>query len=273
MFNSFNSQLAFVGASPAAAPDAPTAKPSVSAMLAGVRGRVVGRGAPPVTVPPTPAAGSQTSGNGSQTSATDAPMAALEPEHAPDEIDLLDALGAMAGAITQMQGCLEAVRTDVAGMRHRNSESERLFDALHAEMLNYKRDFVFEHVKPLLRPLLFVFDALEEFDREMALHQTAQTAQNLAPNALRADKVRDNIAFVRDQFEQALLTCEVELLPTPAGHFDAHGQKAVATVPVAPEQDGLVQSVARPGWTLKGHVLRPTEVVVGKAPKTEGDTP
>jgi len=259
MFNPFNPQIAAAGVAPVS-DSTPAA--AISAMMGSVRGRVVGRGAPPVGVPNAPLATPSTP------VAPPSPTMAA-PEQPYDDGELLETLGAMAGAITQMQECLDTVRADIAGIRHKGSDSERVFDALHAEMSDYKRDFVFEHVKPMLRPMLFVFDALEEFDREMALYQTAQELEPLPPDALRAGKVRDNIAFVREQFEQALLACDVEPLPIPEGKFDAHQQKAVGTAAVEPELDGTVQGVSRLGWTIKGHVLRPTEVVVGRAPKGE----
>ena len=263
MFNPLHPQLALagvgIGADASGAPESKF-KANVSAMLSGVRGRAMGRGAAPVGVPvpathPTPAPISM---------GQEAPH---EPAH--DEPEMLDALDAMAAAMAQMQSSLDAVRADVSHLKHKGSDSERVFNALHSELGDYKRDFVFEHIKPLLRPLLFVFDSLDDFDREMALYQTAQQTQSLAPDALKATKVRDNIAFVRDQLEQALASCDVEPLPAPQGRFDGHEQKAVATVPVAPELDGTIQSVERQGWSLKGHVLRPTEVVVGKAAKGE----
>ncbi len=256
MFNPLNPQLALAGATTGASSPEPNIKAGVSAMLSGVRGRAMGRGAAPVGVhsPSTP----------------QAPVPAqTSPEPAHEENELLDAIDAMASAMTQMQSSLEAVRADVSQIKHKGSDSERVFNALHTELGDYKRDFVFEHVKPLLRPLLFVFDSLDEFDHEMALYQNAQETQSLAPDALKATKVRENIAFVRDQLEQALASCDVEPLPVPNGRFDGHEQKAVGTVPVAPELDGTIQRVERQGWTLKGHVLRPTEVVVGKAAKGE----
>ncbi|BCM91730.1 protein GrpE [Abditibacteriota bacterium] len=261
MFNPLNPQLALAGVTPgvSSAPET-NIKASVSAMLSGVRGRAMGRGAAPVGVP-----------SPSTPHAPSPSPSASQPEQEPahEEHELLDALDAMFSAVTQMQSSLEAVRSDVSHLKHKGSDSERVFNALHTELGDYKRDFVFEHVKPLLRPLLFVFDSLDDFDREMALYQNAQETQALAPDALKATKVRENIAFVRDQLEQALASCDVEPMPVPEGRFDGHEQKAVATVPVAPELDGTIQHVERQGWMLKGHVLRPTEVIVGKAARGE----
>ncbi|RYX81760.1 nucleotide exchange factor GrpE [bacterium] len=258
MFNPLNPQLALAGATHNGA-EAPQSnvKAGVSAMLSGVRGRAMGRGAAPVSVPATPAPAAPAS----------PPPPSPEPTH--NENEVLDALEVMAQAMTQMQNSLETVRADVSHLKQKGNDSERVFNVLHNELGDYKRDFVFEHVKPLLRPLLFVFDSLDDFDKEMVLYQTDQESQTLAPDALKATKVRENIAFVRDQLEQALASCDVEPLPAPSGRFDGHEQKAVATVAVAPEQDGTIQSIERQGWTLKGHVLRPTEVVVGKAVKGE----
>lgn len=99
----------------------------------------------------------------------------------------------------------------------------------------------------------------------MALYEVAQAGEELMPDALSAAKVRQNIAFVHEQFVRSLEVCDLELLPVPQGRFNALEQKAVSTVPVPAELDGTIQNVLRLGWTLRGHVFRPAEVVVGKA--------
>ncbi len=217
-------------------------------------GRGLGRGAPashtaPLNSPPAapqPSPPSEPNSNGL----------------APEFIEYVEAMGQNIAFLRQQ---LSEMRQELSAVNGRGADSARVFDALHAELGDYKRDFVFAHIKPLLRPLLFLYDSLDGFDGEMKLYEDAQAAQTLAPDALRGAKVRGNIAFLRDQLIEALGVCEVEPMPIPVGKFDAHFQKAIQTVPVAPELDGTVVRVIRIGWTLNGQVLRPAEVIVGKS--------
>ena len=78
-------------------------------------------------------------------------------------------------------------------------------------------------------------------------------------------EITEGLRTVRDQLTEALQVCEVEPLPYPSGTFDAKTQKAIDTAPVAPELDGTIVNVIRIGWTMNGHLLRPAEVILGKA--------
>ena len=258
MFNPFlPPQLAF-----ATAPAAPLRRRSersdalstrVLAMLPGqLRGRGIGRGAPPH---PAHAPSSTNTPHDSHAPHTETTLA-------PEVLEYLEAMGQN---LLHLRDELSETRSELAALTHRDSDSKRVFDALHAELGDYKRDFIYEHMKPLLRPLLFLFDSLQGFDEEMALYEVAQTDQTLAPDALKATKVRQNITFLRDQLIEALQVCDVEPMPIPHGAFDAKTQKAVDTLEVAPELEGQIQKVVRTGWTMHGQPFRPTEVVIGRS--------
>lgn len=226
-----------------------------------LRGRGLGRGAPPVgattphgTPEPHPHASHDA------TSGPSHPTSPLPPE-------FLDYIEAMGQNIVQMRAQMDEMRGEMNAMNQRGSDSQHVFDTLHAELNDYKRDFIYEHMKPLLRPLLFLYDSLESFDREMESYELAQAGQELPDDALHGTKVRQNITFLRDQLVQALSVGDVEPMPTPTvGHpFDAKTQKAVDTVAVEPALDGTVAQVVRIGWFMNGHILRPAEIVLGKS--------
>lgn len=258
----FNSPLipafAFAGNPIRSESDSPLAA-RLQAMLPG---RGFGRGAPPANLP-TPQHLPPDGSAHSTPSPTGLP---------PEFVDYVEAMGQNIAVLREQ---MEAMRGDIGQINGRGADSARVFEVLHAELGDYKRDFIFAHIKPLLRPLLFLSDSLDVFDGEMKLYEDAQSAQTLAPDALRGAKVRQNIAFLRDQLIEALGVCEVEPMPIPHGKFDAHFQKAVQTAPVAQEFDGTIVRVIRLGWTLNGQILRPAEVVVGKAEigKIAGETP
>jgi molecular chaperone GrpE len=230
----------------------------LSAMLpGGVRGRGFGRGAPPVGTPvgaPDPAPLTSPS--------REEPSVAANHALPPEFLDYVEAMGQNIAFLREQLG---EVRGELSALNGRGSDSQRVFDVLHHELNDYKRDFIYEHMKPLLRPLLFLYDSIDGFDQEMKLYEDVQEGQTLAPDALQGAKVRQNIGFLRDQLVQALGVCDVEPLPLPSGSFDPKSQKAIDTIAVNPELDGTIQNVVRIGWTMHGHVLRPAEVVLGKA--------
>ncbi len=139
---------------------------------------------------------------------------------------------------------------------------EKVFDTLHAELSSYKNDFIYEHLKPVVRPLLFLFDSLEQFEEEITrLEPPAQEErrQEFSPRL-----VRENLHYFREQLVEALRICEVTQMDKPEGAFNPKLHKAVEVVPVAADQDNTVQRVVRSGWYLNGQLLRPAEVVVGR---------
>ncbi len=178
-----------------------------------------------------------------------AEMAGMNEEHLALEI----------GAI---RGGLESIGDMVTAINEREGALEKVFDALHAELADYKNDFLYEHLKPVVRPLLFLFDSMEQFDAEVAMTEVAtgqERRQSISPAV-----VRENVRYFRDQLIEALRVCEVVVMEPPRGAFNAKFHKAIDVVPVAQEQDGTIQRVVRSGWFLNGQLLRPAEVVVGR---------
>lgn len=164
-------------------------------------------------------------------------------------------------ALVQMQ--LEELTEQVRHVNEREGAMEKVFNTLHSELADYKNDFLYEHLKPVVRPLLFLFDSLEQFDGEVAMAETSlgDTAQG---GVLSPSTVRENVGYFRDQLVEALRVCEVVIMDPPSGAFTSKLHKAVDIVPVGAEQDGQIVRVVRSGWFLNGQLLRPAEVVVGK---------
>ena len=170
----------------------------------------------------------------------------------------------VAAELAEMRDEIERLTEQVTQVNERESSLERVFDTLHAELSDYKNDFLYEHLKPVVRPLLFLFDSLEQFDSEVAMTQDAAPNPTAAPGTLAAAIVRENVEYFRDQLVEALQVCEVTLMDAPRGAFNSKFHKAVDVMPVPREQDGTIVRVVRSGWFLNGQLLRPAEVVVGK---------
>jgi len=169
----------------------------------------------------------------------------------------------VAGQLAAMQEVLSGLSEQVAQVNERETSLERVFDALHSELADYKNDFLYEHLKPVVRPLLFLFDSLEQFDGEVAMAQESMTGPSQG-EILSPPEVRKNIRYFRDQLIEALQTCEVTIMDAPSGTFNAKLQKAVDVMPVPEDQDNQIVRVVRSGWFLNGQLLRPADVVVGK---------
>lgn len=115
----------------------------------------------------------------------------------------------------------------------------------------------------MIRPLLFLYDSLEQFDAEIALYERPNTGERRQVG-LSPQLVRENISFFRDQLIESLRICEVAPMEAPKGAFNARLHKVIDVVPADDAQDGMIQRVVRSGWYLNGQLLRSAEVIVGK---------
>lgn len=158
-----------------------------------------------------------------------------------------DQLSELADGLGQMFDLMVAI--------HEQEKSrDKVFDTLYTELNDYKNDFFYERLKPIVRPLLFLLDSIEQFQEEIASRDDPG-----------ASSVKLNLEHFHDQLVEVLHICEMQPMEAPDGDFNAKTQKAVEVVPVKPDQDGKVQRVVRKGWTMNGQMLRPSDVVVGKS--------
>ena len=136
----------------------------------------------------------------------------------------------------------------------------KVFDVLHSELQEYKNDFIYEHLKPVLWPLLFLFDSLEQYAREV-VGRVGQTGDSTVD----AKEALDHLKFFRGQLVEALRICEVTPMKQPAGVIDPKAHKGIGVEKVLSAADeNTIRRVVRTGWYLNGKVLRHAEVIVGK---------
>ena len=169
----------------------------------------------------------------------------------------------LVGEFQHMQGDLQKMYDLMEEVSERESAQEKIFNTLHSELRDYKNDFIYEHLKPVVRPLLFLYDSLEQFDAEIALYERPTNGERRQVG-LSPQLVRENIAFFRDQLVESLRICEVSPMESPKGAFNPRMHKVIDVVPVEANQDGMIQRVVRSGWYLNGQLLRSAEVIVGK---------
>ncbi len=168
------------------------------------------------------------------------------------------ALEPQAQQIDQIADGLGQLFDLVVALHDQDAAENKAFDTLHAELSDYKNDFFYERLKPFARQLLFVCDALEQYESEVA--QSAAQGQILS-----AEEVQNNVAHCAAQLRDALSLIETEPVPAAQGDFDPKTQRAVEIESVPAAHDKRVVRQVRAGWTMGGNLLRPADVVVGKS--------
>ncbi|HEX8835100.1 MAG TPA: nucleotide exchange factor GrpE [Abditibacteriaceae bacterium] len=187
---------------------------------------------------------------------------APRPQESTTEFSAPGANDAWLKEVTELRSGIEDMQLMLMEMNERGTAQDKVFNTLHNELQDYKNDFIYEHLKPVVRPLLFLYDSIEQFDGELYYIEEAVQAerrQTLSPKV-----VRENVNFFREQLVEALRICEVTPMATPTGVVDPRLHKVIDTVTVDVEQDNMIQRVVRSGWYLNGRVFRPAEVVIGK---------
>jgi len=136
------------------------------------------------------------------------------------------------------------------------SVNQKLFDTLHAELLNYRDNFLHESLqKPFIHDLVLLFDDL-----------TGLAEQFRA--AAEEQKKRGHVAQWRDNLENAIHSL-VEILHRfevkeiePKEVLDRSIHRVVSYEPADfPEEDGRIVMRVRRGFLWRGKLIRPEEVI------------
>ncbi|MBV9864386.1 MAG: nucleotide exchange factor GrpE [Abitibacteriaceae bacterium] len=168
----------------------------------------------------------------------------------------------MNDQLSDIRGAMELIYSEIKQVNERESTQEKVFNTLYSELNDYKNDFIYERLKPVVRPLLFLYDSLEQFDEEVASFERPSQEERRA--GMSPSLVRQNVSYFKEQLVEALRICEVTLMDRPEGEFDPKLHKAVEVLPVEADQDRKIQKVIRNGWYLNNQLLRPAEVVIGR---------
>jgi len=154
-------------------------------------------------------------------------------------------------------------------LEQKNGLNQRMFDALHEELKGYKDGFLLESMhKPIIRDLLSLHDDLSAIHRQMqdAVAEAAQVPSEAAAKLLNHLKTMDtNIEHNCEFIVEVLARLEVVMMPAGTGKLDKHTQRAVAVeVTEDPDEDASILRSVKPGFSWKGRVLRPEEVIIKK---------
>lgn len=154
---------------------------------------------------------------------------------------------------------LQLIEGQLAELMTRDGSRQKLFDSLHAELLNYRDNFIRESLqRPFIHDLVLLFDDLTELAKQLA---TAAEEQNARGHVARW---RDNLQNSIHSLLEILHRFEVKEVETKET-FDRAIHRAVCFEPTDCEQeDGQVMARVRRGFIWRDRLIRPEEVIVKK---------
>ncbi len=171
-----------------------------------------------------------------------------------------------------LQEALPQLLTDAKqAIEQRNTVNRAMFEALHAELKDYKDGFFIENVlRPIIRDLISLYDDTSEIYRQMKASITDQDARGgvtgggvvlLESVQHMATNLEHNIHFILEVLERM----DVTHTPTNTGKLDKRTQRAVAVeIAEDPDHDQNVVRILKRGFKCKDRVIRPEEVVIQK---------
>ncbi len=154
-------------------------------------------------------------------------------------------------------------------LEQKNGVSQRMFDALHEELKDYKDGFLLESIlKPIVRDLVSLYDDLTTIHRQMA--ECVAASKDAGSLLLdRLQRMETNLAHHCEFVVEILARLEVTMMPICTGRLDKQAQRAVAVELVDdPELDMMVVRTVKRGFMWKTRILRAEEVVVNKCKQT-----
>ena len=158
----------------------------------------------------------------------------------------------------------------------KNKLNQKLFDALHGELKDYKDAFLLEIFhRPIAVDLITLFDDLSELHRQakaFAGEQQAELAASKCASGGACAHALDHVHNLSTNLDHAvhsvlevLERMEVHRVEPSIGRLDKQRQRVVSLERAASrEEDMLVSASLKPGFLWRERMLRPEEVVVKK---------
>jgi molecular chaperone GrpE (heat shock protein) len=147
---------------------------------------------------------------------------------------------------------LAKIEESLAALSKTETTTKKLFDSLHEELIGYRDNFLLEALhKPFIRDLIALFDDLTKLSMQM--------------KAGAAESWRDNLENAIHSLLEVLHRLEVTEVE-PQERVDLSCHRVVATEPADfPEEDGVIIQRIKRGFSWRGRILRPEEVVAKRA--------
>lgn len=144
----------------------------------------------------------------------------------------------------------------LTAIRKSETVNQKLFDSLHDELLKYRDNFIHESLqKPFVRDLLVLFDDLSTLSDQL------KNAISKGGKTERIERWRDNLENAIHALTEVLHRLEVAEVETKE-FVDLAQHKVVSFEPAEfAEDDGRIVMRVKRGFTWRGNVLRPEEVI------------
>jgi molecular chaperone GrpE (heat shock protein) len=148
------------------------------------------------------------------------------------------------------------IEDQLNAIRSSESVNQRVFDSLHDELLKYRDNFLHESLqKPFIHDLVMLFDDLTSLSDQLR-------------TAAHEDNQRGHIAQWRDNLQNAVHSL-LEILHRfevkeiePKEHVDRTLHRVVSYEPANfAEEDGCIVMRVRRGFSWRGKLIRPEEVI------------
>jgi len=134
-----------------------------------------------------------------------------------------------------------------------DNTKDELFDKLYRELDQYKRDFLFQVMKPIFLDMILLYDRIENIKNTLRQTETDDT------------KMLEILESINEEILEILYRQQITRIEDTCSQFDYRLQKAISIEEISdPQADGTVKKVLRHGFRYKDKILRPEEVIVNK---------
>ncbi len=187
----------------------------------------------------------------------------------PSKIDVVEATEPSAtedAQVLQTEGLAE-VNQSLSELRQlfeeqiaRNETQNKMFDAIHREMKDYKENSLLEALhKPIIRDLIRFYDNFEQIESQ--LKDILNGTEDIRSDDL--SQFQKNLENIRFELEEVLYRLDVVPYEERLKTLDRKLHKTLDTKSAdIPEQDGKVAKVHKIGFYWRDKVFRPEEVTI-----------
>jgi molecular chaperone GrpE (heat shock protein) len=144
-----------------------------------------------------------------------------------------------------------------------DSHKDKMIDALHKELQDYKNDPIKKHVHSIIIDIIKVVDDI----RKLSLHY-----RSLPPSEMDPEKIMEIIDKILSDLEDLFLFQGVKPYVCHDDEYDPKRQRVMKRIRTDdPSKDKTIAESIRPGYEWDGKVVRPEMVAVYLFRKTEAD--
>ncbi len=135
---------------------------------------------------------------------------------------------------------------------------------LQADFENYRKRVEKE------KPELINFGKTEVILSFLSLYDVLLKAKKQAENKnADIENIKQGLKMIFEEFAKIFKAQGVQIISAKGKPYDAMTQEVITTIPCAPKDDGLVLEEISSGVKMGDRVIRPAQVVVGKAPEED----